>query len=195
MLVGAGLVVLFSTLWTYQKIESREGTDFAQATMVLTMVVLLTLISAGMVLAYFIFRAIKEQRMIFGSLRPGGWMEAFIRVWGFEIIEEKTQKDAEPASIPATEEDDDLAIIDKPRMRGRKPLFPLSKWKPIVLKWENRDPILDTMTLTELLSEAFGTCADGTPMVSEQTYYTWRDRVFEDMKKKAKSRKASSQKT
>ena len=56
-----------------------------------------------------------------------------------------------------------------------------------MFKWEKRDPLRDTMTLADLLAEEFGTNADGSPRMTEQTYYDWRDRVFAELKKEAES--------
>lgn len=192
MLVGAGLVVLFPIIWVYQRIESREGLDVAQATMVFVMVILLAIVSAGMVLAYVTDRAIRKQKFIFRSPRPGSWVDTLIRAWGFVLIEETPEKNAEPAHIKRSEVEEALAILDKPRRRGRKPIFPIDRWRRVVLKWENRDPLRDTMTLAELLSDEFGTWADGSPKASEQTYYAWRDKVFAELKKEAGTADSSS---
>ena len=83
-----------------------------------------------------------------------------------------------------------VVLLDLPTRRGRKPTFPLKRWLPIAVQWENRDPIRDAFTLGELISEHLGTNSDGSPIVSEQTYYsTWRPRAIAELRRLAKSKK------
>jgi len=44
------------------------------------------------------------------------------------------------------------------------------------------------MTLAEFLSQEFGTYADGSPCMSENSYYDWRKRVFDELHKKKSSK-------
>jgi hypothetical protein len=82
-----------------------------------------------------------------------------------------------------------FVLLDLPTRRGRKPTFPLERWIPIALKWENRDPIRDAFTLGELIAEHLGTNSDGSPIVSEQTYYSvWRQRAINEIRQRAKSK-------
>jgi len=184
-LVGAGLVVFLPIAWVYQKLKSGIGADVAQITLIFAMVILLGIILVGMGLAYFIDRAIQKQRFIFHTPQPGSWVGALIRAWGFALVEEQPEEDTLPARAPTSKADEILAILNRPRRRGRKPTYSIDRWKRIVLRWENRDPLRDTMTLADLLAEEFGTYADGSPKMTEQSYYDWRNRVFAELKKEA----------
>jgi hypothetical protein len=81
--------------------------------------------------------------------------------------------------------------VQKRRRLGRKPNFPLERWLPIAQKWENRDPLVDAFTLGELISEHLGTHPDGSPIMTEQSYYsTWRDLAIEELEKREAQKKA-----
>ncbi|MBK8821870.1 MAG: hypothetical protein IPN58_04450 [Anaerolineales bacterium] len=75
--------------------------------------------------------------------------------------------------------------MDRPKRRGRPPTHSLDRWTRVVLAWENRDPYRNPMTLTEFLSQEFGTYADGTPCMSENSFYENRKKVFEELRKNA----------
>jgi hypothetical protein len=57
------------------------------------------------------------------------------------------------------------------------------------LAWENRDTLRNPMTLSEFLSLEFGTYADGSPRMSENSYYDWRKRVIEELQKQEQKKK------
>jgi len=78
-----------------------------------------------------------------------------------------------------------LVSMDKPKRRGRPPTHSLDRWTRVVFAWENRDPYRNPMTLTEFLSQEFGTYADGTPCMSENSFYENRKKVFEELRKNA----------
>jgi len=39
------------------------------------------------------------------------------------------------------------------------------------------------MTLSEYLAEQFGTYADGSPKMSENSYYDWRRKILKELQK------------
>lgn len=185
-LLGVGWVVFLPIAWMYQKLRSGMGVDFAQISLTLAMVLFLGTILAGMGLAYFIDSAIRRQRFIFHAPQPGGWVDALIRAWGFELMIGQPENPAISATAQPLEGDDALAILNKPRKRGRKPAYSIDRWRRVVVRWENRDTLRNMITLTELLSEEFGTHADGSPGMSKQSYYDWRNKVLAEYKKKSK---------
>jgi hypothetical protein len=78
-----------------------------------------------------------------------------------------------------------LLMIEKPKRRGRPPTHSLDRWTRVVLAWENRDPYRNPITLTEFLSQEFGTYADGTPCMSDNSFYENRKKVFDELRKNA----------
>lgn len=190
-LAGAGLVVFLPITWAYQMMKLNMGVEIAEVILTFAIVILLGTISAGVSLAYFIDGAIRRQRFIFRAPQPGSWVTVLIRIWGFEVLSEEPESPAifEPdITIKANEA---LAILNQPRRRGRKPTYSIDRWKRIVMKWENRDTLRDTMTLADHLAEEFGTNADGSPKMTEQSYYDWRDKVFAELKKEVEGTKSS----
>ena len=139
----------------------------------------------GMVLAYFIYDAIRKRKFIFHTPQPGSWEDKLIRVWGFELIEDHPRT----SLIPEPDQNLDganetLVNMNGPNNRGRRPIYSIDQWEPVVLKWENHDSFRDTRTLTKYLGDEFGTNADGSPKMSEQSFYDWRKRVHAELKKK-----------
>jgi hypothetical protein len=190
--VGVVLIVYFPIAWVYQKMKLEMGVNAAEIALAFAMVICLGLVMTGMCLGYFIDSAIRKRRFIFLDPPPGGWVDTLIRIWGFELITGETE--IPPISAPAhvLEADKVLATLDKPRRRGRKPTFTIDRWRRVVLNWENRDTLRDMMTLADLIAEEFGTHADGSPKMTEQTYYYWRDKVFREIKNEAEARNSSA---
>jgi len=190
-LIGVGLIVFLLIAWVYQKMKLCMGVDFAEITLTFAMVIFLGMVIMGMGLAYFIDSAIRRRRFIFRTPQPGGWVDVLVKTWGFELIDEQPEFLTISAPAQTLEADEVLAILNKPRRRGRKPTYSIDRWRRIVLKWENRDTLRDTMTLADLLAEEFGTHADGSPGMTEQSYYDWRDKVFTEIKNEAEAIKTS----
>ena len=57
-----------------------------------------------------------------------------------------------------------------------------------MLKWEYRDTLRDSMSLADRLSEEFGSNVDGSPTMTEQSYYYWRDKVFTEIKNETEAK-------
>lgn len=116
-----------------------------------------------------------------------------MNLWGYDLIEDPTPESAKTIPPPEPCIIEPFVLMDLPTRRGQKPTFPLERWLPIAAKWENRYPIRDAFTLGELISEHLGTNSDGSPIVSEQTYYSiWRPRAIEELRRRAKARSPSS---
>jgi hypothetical protein len=187
ILIGIGFIVFLPTFWVHQGLKSGVGLHLAQISMSFAMVILLGLVLAGMGLGYLIDITIRRQGFFNQSLSRASWVSVLIKAWGFDLIDKESEFPSIPILVHSLEVDDTLAILSKPRKRGRRPSYPIDRWKRVVLKWENRDTHRSMMTLTELLAEEFGTNADGSPKISEQTYYSWRNKVFAEMKKEAEA--------
>ncbi|GAB1469461.1 hypothetical protein MASR2M66_03370 [Chloroflexota bacterium] len=194
LLMIAIVVVLLEVAWSYHTFESVLGTSLAQAAIAYHVVLLLGMSTIGIVLGHWVDRMICQKRSIFRSPQKGSWTEAFMNLWGYELnsIEEVSPR-IDTLSTPEPSMIEPFVLLDLPTRRGRKPTFTLERWLPIALKWENRDSMRDAFTLGELISEHLGTNSDGSPIVSEQTYYSvWRKRAMDEIRRRAKSRKSSS---
>ena len=113
-----------------------------------------------------------------------------MNLWGYELKEKESAQTQTRPTEPQIIEPFDL--FNMPARRGRKPTFPLERWIPIAMKWENRDPIRDAFTLGELIAELLGTNSDGSPIVSEQTYYSvWRQRAMDEIRRRAKAKRST----
>ena len=113
-----------------------------------------------------------------------------MNLWGYELKEKEAVLTRTITLEPQIIEPFDL--FNMPARRGRKPTFPLERWIPIAMKWENRDPIRDAFTLGELIADLLGTNSDGSPIVSEQTYYSiWRQRAMDEIRRRAKAKKSA----
>jgi hypothetical protein len=188
-LVGVVVIVFLPIAWMYQKMKLGMGVNIAQITLTFAMVIFLGLIMTGMGLAYFIDNAILRRKFIFRTSQPGGWVDVLVRAWGFDLIDEQPEILEISAPGLTLEADEDLEILNKPRKRGRKPLYLIDRWRRVVLTWEKRDTLRDSMTLIDLLIAEFGTHADGSPGMSRQSYYDWRDKVIVEFNKKPKQKK------
>ena len=188
------VMVFLEVAWSYHTFESELGTRLAQAAIAYHIVLLLGMGTVGIGLGYWVDRMICQRRSIFRSPQKGSWTEAFMNLWGHELkIKEEVSPGIDTLSTPEPSMIEPFVLLDLPTRRGRKPTFTLERWLPIALKWENRDPMRDAFTLGELISEHLGTNSDGSPIVSEQTYYSvWRKRAIDEIRRRAKSRKSSS---
>ena len=189
---SACMVVFLDITWSYRIFASGMGTRLAQAVIAYHVVLLLGMVAVGIGLGYWVDRMIRQKKSIFSSPNKGSWTEVFMKLWGHESIgEENTPLEIDSVPEPNPDTREPFELLDLPARRGRKPTFPLERWLPIAVQWENRDPIRDAFTLAELISDHLGTNADGSPIVSEQTYYsTWRPRAIAEIRHRAKSKKS-----
>ena len=192
LLMIAIVIVFLDVIWWYRNFELGLGTVIAQAAIAYHVIILLVMVGVGVGLGYYMDRMICQRRSIFRDPQKGSWVEVFMNMWGYEFQEgaapilESRPEQQEPSMI------EPFVLLDLPTRRGRKPTFPLERWIPIALKWENRDPIRDAFTLGELIAEHLGTNSDGSPIVSEQTYYSvWRKRAVTEIRRRAKAKQPS----
>lgn len=182
--------ILLHLTWSYDNLETGLGTAMAQVAIMYHVVLLMILVTVGVGLGLWIDRMIRLRNSIFHDPPKGSWTEAFMNLWGYELKE----KDANqiPTIAPEPQMIEPFDLFTMPARRGRKPTFPLERWLPIAMKWENRDPMRDAFTLGELIAEHLGTNSDGSPIVSEQTYYSvWRQRAIDEIRRRAKAKKSA----
>ena len=190
-LLKIALVGIFLQItWSYHSLETGLGTAVAQVAIMYHVVLLMILVVAGIGLGHWIDQMIRLKRSIFHDPPKGSWTEAFMNLWGYELKEKDVLQTHTLA--PEPQMIDPFDLFNMPARRGRKPTFPLERWLPIAMKWENRDPMRDAFTLGELIAEHLGTNSDGSPIVSEQTYYSvWRQRAIDEIRRRAKAKKSA----
>ncbi len=167
------------TLWFYENYKQGLGDNLAHVAIAYHAIIYGGMVVVGLSIGYGVEWLILHRKFIFHNPRPDSLAEWIVILWGIELPALKPHP-VEPFS-PI-----ELHYVDKPTRRGRKPTFTLERWLPIAAKWENRDPIRDAFTLGELIAEHLGTNSDGSPIVSEQTYYSlWRARAIEELKRRS----------
>lgn len=194
LLVLAAFAVFLQIVWFYNNFEAGLGTRVARIAIAYHVILLLGMVATGVGIGHRVNGMIHQKRSIFRSPSRGSWAEAVMNLWGYELNGDEQVSpfhlEKEPTSMI-----EPFVLLDLPKRRGRKPTFPLERWLPVALKWENRDPIRDAFTLGELISEHLGTNSDGSPIVSEQTYYSiWRPRAIAELRRRSKSGKTSMRK-
>lgn len=183
---SALMIVGLDVRWFYRSFESSLEHPLAQAVIAYHVLLLAGLALTGVWLGYWVDRMIREKTSIFDRVEKGSWVEIILNLWGYALEEEGHAQESRA---------DPLVLLDLPTRRGRKPVFTLDRWLPIAAQWENRDPIRDGFTLADLIADHLGTNVDGSPIVSEQTYYnTWRPRAIAELRRRAQSKKASAKK-
>lgn len=166
--------VLSSVAWIYHRVHNSLGLAIAEVVVAALVIVILTLVIVG-------FRAGFGARQVFRAL------------WGYiGLPAELEQKTTDPQ--PQSEEILDVpALLDGPPKRGRPAMHSIDEWIPVVSAWENRDRWRNTLTLSEFLAERFGRNADGSPLMSANSYYDWKKRVRKELREReARKKKASA---
>jgi len=173
----SGVIILFSVNWIYHRIHSRLGVEIAQVVVAFLMVLIVILILFGFwagIRADRILRTRKIQALwILRSLKRSRVIRS---LWRY-IEPEAGMVDARHARP------EPITIPERGPRRGRRPTYPLDRWIRVVQAWENRDILRNTMTLSEYLAEQFGTYADGSPKMSENSYYDWRRKILKELQK------------
>lgn len=187
VLLTNGTIIFYSVNWMYHRIRAHLGPEIAEVVVAFLMVLIVILmlfgfgagVGADQILRHrkiqtlWIYRSLKRYRVIrslWRYIQPNGPME------------NSRQPMIETISVP-----------ECPPRRGRRPTYSLDRWVRVVQAWENRDMQRNPMTLSEYLAEQFGTYADGSPQMSENSYYEWRKKVFMELRKQdpRKKEKAS----
>lgn len=172
-----------SIVWVFQRIQIRFGEDLAEVAAALMSILILTLILVGVRAGWSLDRFIRDRQLdlwrLHQSIRQIGY---FLALLGYEEV----QTPEPPLTAGLENSVQLLASLERPRRRGRPPTHSLERWTRVVLAWENRDPYRHPLTLTEFLAQEFGTYADGTPCMSENSFYENRKKVLEELRKNAR---------
>src|SRR5262249_34710593 len=140
-LLITGGILFFSEVWVFQSINKSFGLGLAQIVVAFVSIVILTLIYFGVRAGLRVDQYIRERRIaqwrIYHSSQQ---LRHFFSLLGYEDC---LYAAASETFVKETREDrsEILALLDKPRRRGRPPTYSLDRWTRVVLAWENRDPL------------------------------------------------------
>lgn len=177
ILLICGGLLLGCIVWIFQRIHASFGSALAEVAVSVISILIFALIMVGMRAGLSLDRLIRHQKIDIGKIQNSFKQERQILSWlGYEEFR---------ARIPEADIEQTLLMIDKPKRRGRPPTHSLERWTRVVLAWENRDPYRHPITLIEFLSQEFGTYADGTPCMSENSFYENRKKVFDELRNNA----------
>lgn len=183
ILIMTGSIILTSQVWVYNKIHQSFGQELAQVISAFLSILILALVVTGVRAGISMDRLIRQGRVvrwrIYRSFRQ---VQRFLSLLGYDDFLYEVTKTS-TGNLPDHQEV--LTILNRAPRRGRPPTYSLDRWKRVVLAWENRDPLRNPLTLADFLSEEFGTYADGSPRMSENSYYDWRKKVFDELRKEA----------
>jgi hypothetical protein len=190
-LIITGMLSLISFFWLYQKVKFRFGIEAAEISLTVGVIFLLAWTTLGIFAGSKIDGMIQEQKSIFNASQNNKGAEILMHIWGYEKIYKKV---SEPGVIEIdTDFDFDMSyeemmsVVNQPNRRGRPPEFGLKDWIRVAIIWESRDTTVNVLTLPEVISEVLGTNSDGSPAMSEQSYYrTWRPRAKKELERLAK---------
>lgn len=175
---------MVSIYWIFQKINHSAGVELAEVTVAFLSILVLALILVGMRAGlgldrWIRYRRFEECRLFHSSKhthRALSWLG-----YGHLALE----GEAASEELDGWNVEELLALFEKPKRGGRRPTHPPERWIRVVLAWENRDLVRNTLTLPEFLCQEFGTNADGTPRESESNFYDYRKKILKQIKKKA----------
>ena len=193
-LIITGLLSIIPFFWLYQKVKFRFGIEAAEIGLTLEVVFLLAWTVLGIFAGYKTDWMIREQKSIFNASQKNKGAEILMRIWGYEKLYEEVSEseNIETATDPDLDMDYEevINLVNQPNRRGRTPDFVLEDWLPVAIRWESREPGVDAYTLADVISEKLGTHPDGSPAMSEQSYYrTWRKRALNELERRAKLKK------
>ncbi len=178
-LLTGGAAVCVSVFWIFQRIDSSLGDDLAQAAIALISVLVFALMLVGMRTGLCVDRFVRQRKLDqYRVYRTSSQVQYLCAMLGYQA--------APPPEVSTPSRNEDLlALLEKPKHRGRPPTYSIDRWKKVVLAWESRDPVRTPLTLSEFLVEQFGTHADGSPLMSENTFYDYRKKVIEELRRAA----------
>jgi hypothetical protein len=187
ILLTSGTSVFSSLAWIYRRVKSSQGLEIAEVVVTVLVIFILALIVIG-------FRASFDARQVLRQRKRRAFrIYRLIERWEFsrclwDHIGLPVQ--IEQISILPPGDTIEMAVkLDASPKRGRPPTFPIERWTKVVSAWENRDRWQNTMTLQQFLAEEFGVNADGSPLMSANTYYDWRKKVHEEQRRQEERQK------
>ena len=187
ILILCGVSLVISIYWIFQKINHSAGVEVAEVVVafvsIFVIVLFLVGLRTGLGLDRWIrYRRFEECRFLHSSKhthRALTWLG-----YGHVVTEDAPDDD----ELKGWDLEELLALFEKPKQGGRRPNHPPERWIRVVLAWEKRDRLRDTMTLPEFLIQQFGQRADGSPGESESTFYGYRKKIKKQIEKKAKQK-------
>ena len=181
ILLVCGGLLFGSIIWIFHRIHVSLGIELAEVAVALMSIFILVLILVGIRAGWSLDRFIRQRKdtvcRIYSSF---GQVRYFLSLLGYEEVQSKINA----IEIPTHQNiNEPLAFIERPRRRGRPPTHSIDRWIRVVLAWEKRDTFRNPMTLAEFLSQEFGMYADGSPCMSENSFYEYRKKVFKELRK------------
>ncbi len=210
------LLVATPSLWIYQKVKVIFGIGAAELGLTAGVIFLLAWTTLGVFAGLEIDWMMQEEKFIFNRSQKNKGAEILMLIWGHTKSSKKISASKENLNeisslkdnreeVSALESkkikweadfdfglsyEEVMSALNQPNRRGRPPRFGLDKWIRVAIVWESRDTTVDAFTLAEVISDVLGTNADGSPAMSEQSYYkTWRGRAKKELKRIAKLKK------
>jgi hypothetical protein len=177
ILFMSGMVIVSSMGWIYRRIRNNLGFEIAEVVVAFLMVLIFILVLFGFGAGFGADRILRRRKIqalwICRSLKRFRFIRSlWVYIEPHEHVETENQQALEMTKL-----------LTKTPRRGRHPTYSLDRWMRVVQAWENRDPLRNTLTLSEFLGEEFGIYADGSPQMSENSYYDWRKKVFKELRK------------
>jgi hypothetical protein len=181
ILLICGGLLFGSIIWIFHRIHSSLGVELAEVAVALMSIFILALILVGIRAGWSIDRFIRHRKIAAWRIyKSFGQVRYFLSLLGYEEVQPVISLANGPNQLNINET---LALIERPRRRGRPPTHSFDRWTRVVLAWENRDTFRNPITLAEFLSQEFGTYADGSPCMSENSFYENRKKVFDELRK------------
>ncbi|HPO85088.1 MAG TPA: hypothetical protein PLN86_04480 [Candidatus Hydrogenedentes bacterium] len=185
ILCGGSLGI--SIYWIFQKINRSAGVEIAEVVVAFVSIFIIVLFLVGLRTGlgldrWIRYRRFEECRFLHSSKhthRALTWLG-----YGHVVTEAAPEDD----ELKGWDLDELLALFEKPTRGGRRPNHPPERWIRVVMAWEKRDRLRNTMTLPEFLTQEFGERADGSPGESESTFYDYRRKIKEQIEKKARQK-------
>lgn len=175
LLLLDGAAIFFSIWWISDRIQNRLGLEIAEVVVAIQMVLIMILVLFGFWAGFRVDRILRLQKIQ--------------RLWMYRLMKHckvmrslwhyiQSKRVSEDTRQPAPES---ISVPEHAPRRGRRPTHSLKRWIQVVKAWEDRDPRENTMTLSEYLGEQFGIYADGSPKMSQNSYYAWKKKVLREL--------------
>lgn len=187
ILILCGVSLAISIYWIFQKINHSAGVEIAEVVVAFVSIFVIVLFLVGLRTGLGLDRWIRYRRFEECRLFHSSKHTHRALTWlGYgHVVKEDAPEDDE---LKGWDLDELLALFEKPKRGGRRPNHPPERWIRVVLAWEKRDRLRNTMTLPEFLTQEFGERADGSPGESESTFYDYRKKIKKQIEKKARQK-------
>lgn len=185
ILLISGKVVWDSVAWTYRRVDQGLGHELAEVIVAFLVILIFWLIVFGFRAAFGAKRVLQQHKgqaiRIYRSL---AWCKPVCSLWNYIDPSIEMPNTPAPRTTGTVNTVDVAVILAHQPKRGRRPTYSIDRWIRVVAAWENQDPLRHPLTLAEFLAEEFGTYADGSPRMSENSFYDWRKKVIEEVRRR-----------